>query len=719
MSIPVQVLKRSFDNHAVSFTYPIGRSRANESAATSSILRFLPMILLALSPTFSVGQVPVEQLAKPPADAKVWIISSSGGAAQHGKLSLWTAPDGTHWSRFSMNLRGFVSEVDEQNRFSKDGTLTSMIIRGKVPEGDASETYEVKDGTFTYTSPVDHGTGKARSRLEYVAFGGTFDSFTFILDHMMNAPDHAVDLLPSGRGSIEPLTSLEVSNGSQKKTLTAYAINGFGFAPFPVWMEGKELFGVAGFLSFLPAGWEKTSGELSKAQDAALAKRAPALVASIAHTPSGPVVFRNVKLYDSDSRKFRDSMTVVVVGGKISDVGPSSSIQAPSGAQIIEGSGKTLVPGLWDNHQHYGDDSTGPLLLATGITSVRDPGNQMQELMARKRRIDEGQLLGQRIVPSLLIDGAGPYTAQVAAVVHNLDEALAAVHRAKDSGYFGIKLYGSLDPAWVKPMADLAHQLGLRVHGHIPHGMRPLDAVHAGYDEITHINFVMMQEMPDDVVATSNGMNRFIGTGKYAADVDLHSKAVSDYLDELAQRHIAVDPTLVAFEDLYVPDRGKFPPADVPYSDTFPPQVARGFLSVAMATTPDLSRERMRASFAKLQALIPELYKRHISVLAGTDGLGTDLIRELELYVQAGMPPEDALATATIIPAEAYRLGNQTGSLAKGKLAELALIDGDPSRNIGDLRQVELVMRDNKIMKAADLRQAIGISGPPKRTSVQ
>lgn len=679
--------------------------------------RFLMMLALLCLPITVLAQVPVEQLAKPPAEARVWTISSSGGTATHGKVSLWTTPDGTHWSRFSMNLRGFVSEVDEQNRFAQDGSLSAMVIRGKVPEGDAAETYEVKNGTFTYTSPVDHGSGKARPGLEYVAFGGTFDSFTFILEDMMKAADHSVDLLPSGRGSIEPLTTLEISNGSQRKTLTAYAINGFGLAPFPVWMEGNNLFGVAGFLSFLPAGWEKVSNDLSKAQDAALAKKAPALVASIAHTPSAPLVFRNVKFYDADARKFRDSMTVVVTNGKISDVGSSSTIQPPSGAQVIDGTGKTLVPGLWDNHQHYGDDSTGPLLLATGITSVRDPGNQPEELMARKKRIDEGQLLGQRIVPSLLIDGAGPYTAQVAVVVHNLDEALAAVHRAKDNGYFGIKLYGSLDPAWVKPMANLAHQLGLRVHGHIPHGMRPLDAVHAGYDEITHINFVMMQAMPDDVVASSNGMNRFIGTGKYGADVDIHSKAMSDFLDELAERHIAVDPTLVTFEDLYVPDRGTLAPADLPYATTLPPQLARGFLSVAMAATPELSRDRMRASFAKLQALIPELYHRHIPVLAGTDGFGIDLIRELELYVAAGMRPEDALATATIIPAETYHLGDRTGSLAKGKLAELALIDGDPSKNIGDLRQVELVMRDNKLMKASDLRQAIGISGPPQRTS--
>jgi imidazolonepropionase-like amidohydrolase len=122
----------------------------------------------------------------------------------------------------------------------------------------------------------------------------------------------------------------------------------------------------------------------------------------------------------------------------------------------------------------------------------------------------------------------------------------------------------------------------------------------------------------------------------------------------------------------------------------------------------------MRASFAKLSAIIPELNRRHILILAGTDGIGFELIRELELYVQAELKPEEALATATINPATAFGLSEQTGSLAKGKLAELALINGDPSQRIGDLRQVELVMRDGKIMEAQRMREALGISAPPK-----
>jgi hypothetical protein len=288
---------------------------------------------LAAAPTFA--QTPVDQLARPPANARVWTITTNGGAARFGQVSLWTDASGTRWSRFSLNLRGFVSEIEEQNRFAADGTLESMIIRGRTPQGDAAERYTVKDGVYSFASPVDHGSGPARPNLEYVAFGGTFDSLLFIVDAMLKSPTHSVDLLPSGQGKIEPLTTLEVSNGTEEKTLTAYAITGFGLSPSPVWMDGGTFFGMVP--DFLPEGWEKAGAAMSKAQDEALAKRAPALVARIAKTPAGPVVFSNVKLYAADARVFRDAQTVVVENGRIADVGPAVEVKAPANAQIIDG----------------------------------------------------------------------------------------------------------------------------------------------------------------------------------------------------------------------------------------------------------------------------------------------------------------------------------------------------------------------------------------------
>ena len=197
------------------------------------MIRSILFACAALVASQAAADTTTDQLAKPPANATVWSLTSSNGASRHGQVFFWTTPDGTHWSRFSFNLRGFVSETDEQNRFAPDGSLTSLVVRGHTPQGDAAESYEVKSGTYNFTSPVDHGTGKASADLVYVAFGGTIDSFNPIIDKMMKSPDHSVGLLPSGRGKMEKLTTLEVSNGKAKKTLTASAITGFGLGQRP------------------------------------------------------------------------------------------------------------------------------------------------------------------------------------------------------------------------------------------------------------------------------------------------------------------------------------------------------------------------------------------------------------------------------------------------------------------------------------------------------
>src|SRR4249919_9783 len=137
------------------------------------MLRRTVVALAMFAATSAFAATPDDQLAKPPADAKVWTLTSSNGVSRHGQISLWTTKDGTHWSRFSFNLRGFVTEMDEQNRFAKDGSLQSMVIRGHNPQGDVGETYEAKGGNFTYKTPVDHGDGTTAPDLAYVSFGGT------------------------------------------------------------------------------------------------------------------------------------------------------------------------------------------------------------------------------------------------------------------------------------------------------------------------------------------------------------------------------------------------------------------------------------------------------------------------------------------------------------------------------------------------------------------
>ncbi len=688
------------------------RTRTLAEAKLPAIL-LIAMAALLICPVGLQAQLPVDQLAKPPSDAQAFTILSTSGT--NGKAFLWTAGDGSRMSRESILLRGQVWEVDERVRLGSDGMPSTLVVRGVTPQGDAAENFQVDDGKATWKSPVDAGERGYAAPAFYVAEGGTWSaSLQLLIEALLASPDKSLSLLPSGRARAERLTEVVVGQGAAKKTVTAWAIIGLSPSPLPVWAtaDGK-FFGFVVGLGILPVGYEDELKTLDKAQDDALATRSPALVKALRKTPEGPVAFTHVRAF-LDGTRFADDQTVVVDQGLIVAVGPARSTPAPKNAQIFDGAGKTLVPGLWDSHQHFGNDSAGPFLLSLGITSVRDPGNNNQLTLARAERRAKGDLLSPKVYPSMLIDGKGPNSAQFGTIVTSAQEAVTAVQQAKADGFTGIKFYGSYNPEWVAPAAAEAHRLGLHVHGHVPAGMRPSQAIASGYDELTHIYFVMMEAMPDSVVATSNGINRFEGTGRYAKDVDLNAPPIKSLIATMAARKIVSDPTLVVAESLFVPENGDLSPAYAPYVGTLPPATERDFRQGGFAVPKDLTRDDYRKSFAKLSALVALMHNSGVPIVAGTDGSGLELVRELELYVAAGFSPSEALATATIAPAHLLGVDKTTGSITVGKSADLVLVEGDPSQRIGDLRNTRTVMMGGKLMDADALREASGFSGRPK-----
>src|SRR4029079_16622494 len=355
--------------------------------------------------------------------------------------------------------------------------------------------------------------------------------------------------------------------------------------------------------------------------------------------------------------------------------------------------------------------------LSMGITSVRDPGNDDVRTIDRRKRIASGEVLSPHVYPSSLIDGKGPYTAQVANVATSEAEAIALVRNARANGFTGVKFYGTFNPAWLRASIVEAHKLGLHVHGHIPAGMRSLDAITAGYDEVTHINWSIMQAMPESVIAVSNGFMRFEGPGRFGKDVNLEGTEMKAMIGTMASRHIYSDPTMVAFESLYVPENGDLSPSYAPFVGTMPPTTERGFREGGFAVPKDLTRADYRASWAKMVGLLGRMHQAGVPIVAGTDGAGIELIRELEIYVAAGFTPADALAAATIVPARLVGQDAHTGSIKVGKTADLALVEGDPSTRIGDLRQTRVVMLDGALLDADALRTAAGFSGRPKLTA--
>jgi imidazolonepropionase-like amidohydrolase len=617
--------------------------------------------------------------------------------------------------RESMNLRGQVWEIDSSGTAGRDGLPSTLTIRGVNPRGDAAETFSIANGTARWTSPVDSGTTAYSTPSFYVAQGGPIDANAWLLEALLADPDHSLDLLPGGKARAERLTDLAVGAGATARTVTLWAITGLGNSPLPIWADAdRRFFAVSFGIAWLPDEYTGEQARLEEAQAKAMATQVSRLVGSLVKPATGPIAFSGVRLFDADALRFLSDQMVVVDKGAIAAVGPRDSVAIPAGAQVIDGRGKTLLPGLWDSHMHVGDDYTGLQELSMGVTSLRDPGNDDVRTLERRARAAAGTLLFPHVHPSSLIDGKGTYTAQVANVATSQAEAVALVEKASANGFGGVKFYGTLDPAWLRASIAKAHERGLHVHGHLPAGMRPLEAIDAGYDEITHINWVLMQAMPDSVVAVSNGIMRFEGPGRYGKDVDLGGPAITSVVGAMAKKHVYSDPTMVAFEGLYVPENGDLSPSYAPFVGTLPPATERGFKAGGFAVPKDLTRAHYRESWAKMVGLLGRMHRAGVPIVAGTDGAGIELVHELEIYVQAGFTPAEALAAATIVPARLVGQDATTGSVRVGKAADLVLVEGDPSVRIGDLRQTRVVVLGGKLLDADALRAAAGFSGRPK-----
>lgn len=674
----------------------------------------LAAFLSACSSIAIADPTPKEQLLKPADGARHYTISSTAG--KHGDIWSWTMPDGRIAYRMSMSLRGWVTENDELYTPGPDGRPAAIAIRGFTDQGDATEDFTVDaNGVAHWKTSVDAGSAPSGAK-RYSTYGGPFLAAEQDINALVAAGDKGIDLLPSGHASISIGQAMQIDGPQGPKTVKLAFIKGFGFSPSPVWLDSdNHYFGNAGVISVLPEGYEKSGPKLKDIQDQATA----AMVKDVAHRfldPANktPTLVDNVLMFDSVAGKYLPGRAVLIADGKVAAVGAAGSIKSPAGTTVIDGRGKTLLPGLWDSHQHVGDDWNLLQNLATGMTNYRSPGTSIEDAESIYKRRAAGDLLAPDGKISVIVDRKDPLAAQGSETVSSEAETIAAVDKIKAAGLWGVKFYTSMNPAWIAPGAAEAHKLGLHVHGHIPAGMRPLDAVRAGYDEVTHINFIMMQAMPQAVVDKANTAARLEGPAKYGKDVDLDSPAMKAFYAELSKRKTIIDPTLTVWEPLMTSDGSTLSPEYAPYADIAPPAVARGWKISGYPLFDGLTRADFKKSFDKMVGLVDRLHKAGVRIVAGTDGYGLELVRELELYQQAGLTNTEALQTATIVPARMVGMDDRTGSIAKGKTADIILVDGDVSKDLGNLRHVETVFLDGYRLDGKALREASGLSGMPK-----
>ncbi|HEX3580047.1 MAG TPA: amidohydrolase family protein, partial [Thermoanaerobaculia bacterium] len=547
--------------------------------------------------------------------------------------------------------------------------------------------------------------GSAASHAFYVSMYGPPEETAVLARALLAAPNQKLALLPAGEASIRRVGELTVSAAGKSQHVTCYEISGLGFTPSPVWLDDRrELFASASsWSSVIADGWDSVIPQLLQAQDKWRDEAVSRAARRLTHAAAGGgIVITNARLFDPITMTTTPATTIVIRGNRIESVGGA----APDGFERIDAKGRMVIPGLWDMHTHNSADD-GMLDIANGVTSVRDMANDTDFLLDLRKKWDSGAAIGPRVVLAGIIDGPGKFAGPTKVLVDNADQARSAVDNYAKLGYEQIKIYSSVKPELVPVITAAAHAHGLRVSGHIPAFMRAEEAVRAGYDEIQHTNFLFLNFWPD--VADTRTPVRFTAVAERAAALDLKSAPVQAFLDLLREKKTVIDPTVSIFEGMFTSRLGTMSPSYAMIADRLPPQVRRGFLTGGLPV-PEGKDQTYRDSFRNVLAMVKALYDNHIPIVAGTDAMaGFSLHRELELYVQAGIPAAEALRIATLGAAAVMKHDDILGSIAPGKLADLDIIDGDPSTNISDIRRVVTVIKDGKVFDARAVAAEIGV----------
>ncbi|MEA3178894.1 MAG: hypothetical protein QOI59_2417 [Gammaproteobacteria bacterium] len=565
-----------------------------------------------------------------------------------------------------------------------------------------TETFSLSGGQAKWHNRSEQGE-KALTGESFYVPNNAPPEFTAVLARaLLKAPGHTLPLLPAGEAHITQV--------GPTGELTLYQISGLDFSTTPVWLDHDGNTGavLSGWFSVIPTARAASLEKLTAAQAAADSAWSAKLAKQLTHVPTGDLLIRNARLFDPRDLSVTPGTSVLVRTGHIVRVGPDAAVKAAEGTEVIDAAGKFLMPGLWDNHQHFSNND-GPLDLANGVTSARDMANDLEDFPARVARFDAGTELGPRVFKAGIIDGTGPLAGPTRMRVDTPAEALKDVAWYADHGYGQIKIYSSVKPELVPLIADAAHARGLRVSGHVPAFMSAQMFVEAGADEIQHMNFIVLNFLFDQIKDT-RGTTRFTAVGEHAHELGPDNVKVQEFIRFLKAHHTVLDPTMGIFESFFSGDPAAPPPGLEKIVPRFPAQVRRGQLSGALSV-PKGQEAAYKEAFPSMLRLLKMLNDAGITIVPGTDSLsGYMLLHELELYARAGIAPAQVLRMATLTSAQVVGVDRERGTIAPGKWADMILIDGDPTMHIEDVHKATIVMKGGHIYHPAQIEAALGIA---------
>ena len=597
-------------------------------------------------------------------------------------------------SRTTMNDRGMKRESTSELEMSRSFD-PERLVQKSSGAGDTESVAEIRDGAATVreagvSRAVEHAGGA------FVGFASMPASLQMMMMRYWLAHRQPRELrMLRASAEAPPLEIRMVGHEAfqargRMVRLTRYTVANLVFGREILWMnESGRLAAVMTFAGGLPQELvlDEYAGVGTQLVHSGIRQEMLDLADLTREVPAeaqGSYAIVGPRLIDGTGTAPVEHATVLVRGGRIAAAG--AEVKVPAGMKVIHEEGRTLLPGLWEMHSHYSGVEFGPALLAAGVTTARDCGGEFEFLTALRRAIERQHMLGPRLVMAGLIDGGGPL-AFGTVQADTPAEGVSSVDMYANAGFEQIKVYTQIQPEVLRAIAAEAHRRGMTVTGHVPAAVTTAEGIADGMDQINHLQYVTRELMVD---------------GRLALESDQSRAAIG----LLKDRGIVVDPT-----------EGWGEMAGHPHSvdaATFEPGIGQAPFVLAakyrgMGVEADQEpkwRERMETS----RAVVRVLHEAGVTMVAGSDtGLvGYGLDRELELYVEAGWTPMEAIMAATSGAARVMKLDREVGTVEPGRRADLMVVDGNPLERISDLRRVVSVVTEGRMYSSARLARSVG-----------
>jgi len=654
-----------------------------------------------------------------------WAQQSSSAVIEQGKFTLhkFEQPIGEETYEIRRDSDSLAAKIDF--KFTDRGSEVPLSTTFRAGQDLTPRSFEIKGRTARTVSidqaiTVDNGQLHFRTRdknSDSAAPSGAFFTIAAYAPATMqmlmirywatHGSPAELPTLPKGAVKIEPRGQDTIHVGDRDEKLDRFTVQGLIWGRETLWFDAQRKLVAAittdaefDHFEAIRDGYESALadfvGRAGTDEMSALAQLSKTIPGS--HAPALAIV--GATLIDGTGAAPIADSTVMIHKGSIVAAGPRAQVKIPKDAQVIDAKGKFLLPGLWDMHAHFEQVEWGPIYLAAGVTTVRDCGNEFEFIAAVRDAIAQGRGLGPRLLLAGVVDGAGPLAIGVERV-DTPEQARSWVDRYHAAHFQQMKIYSSVKLDELKIVADEAHRLGMTVTGHVPEGLNGFQTIEAGQDQINHVQYIADMMHPP----FPEGMSR-MDRRKAIANLDLDAPDAHKAMEFLKDHHTVVDPTTALFE-LFTATTAKPPASFEPGVEKIAPELAQPLTDVE---PPSERSELLEKVFGKDIAIVGALHRAGVPIVAGTDQAvpGHSLHREIELYVQAGFTPMEAIQAATIAPARVMGLEKESGTVEKGKRADLILLSADPLVDIHNTRKVEYVISNGAMYHTAELWQSVG-----------